>query len=1411
MAYRTDFEAWDTPVLGQCITSGGSCKYHSTQMGEVDGFPYSDYEVPECVVTYINPLENWFSCVMSFTYQFPAKTATYKITLTGQNRLSSLNNNADEPFEVSTQVYINANNPISSPVSNSLPIINVCYNQDNPVQFLASSPAGLPLTYSLSPDADLGNPGGWFDDGTSQPSGLTITSGGLINFKPTYKGLYSAQVRVSDGNGWIAVDFLLNSIVCQANVNPVVIRPNKNNNTFTCSPGVECVWQYEAMSPISSRTVTMQESGGLPLGVIYKSGNVAANPFLATKSWKPTVSQIGTYVVAVKATDNQGVQSVGQETYILQVRRPDCVHGHKDPSKPNCDPSSDATCCICDDGWSGPQCTECDTTTHHGPNCIKNDPCFNGTSNSGPTGDGTCNCFLGYTGPACNISIVQYCNPGKQNGVTFRNATIGYLNPSLASVYLANTSPFTIPFKAFVPSPMPSLNVYVILDVAPLNSYIGDDLTQITNLVSMIQTYTENAKLGLGFFSDALQTGVGYNFQSQCIIGCDIPATINGKVKYTVSTASRGNSLASLTEAVAFPLGWVSGEYRSVIIVTDSDINATSTDISALGDKLRANFINPTIVGLRNVNLKNWKAAIQTIGFGTVNVSQAAGADWTSVAFNSMKTGFTQYAPSILAGTDKFNFATAPSTFTSTNTEVNLPLIVTRPAVVPSAPSNAITLTVPGYGQSIATVNYNHPPVANDVTLATNKDTAITFQISVSDADLNQLDVSFTNLPSAGQLTVVGGSAVVVSTPYLSTTTFKYTPDPTVKLVTFDYTVTDRCDTDTGKYTINIQGAGVPPVALYTNNTLFENSQITFDFKYTNTEGMTGPIQVVLVKLPTNGDLLDSTGAKITSIATNLPTTLTYRPNKDISNDDTFGGAGPVDTIPFSIFNAETGLMSTAPNKAEFYVTPRKPPVYTGVAGFRTNENQALTFAITSKKPANAQRVVLTITSITPGNYPDGGILNNTGCLGMACNLKVVPPYEEESNDGTFSLTYQPPANQYGDFRLFANFTLSSVIAGQRVPSESIMVYFNVTQVLEAPIIVMLTQQEYVYPRTVPVDYVEANPITKFATPLNLLMNNVIMFNFTTMSYDAPNSTIQVIFTQLPKRGSIGITNFNTGSLASDFVQNKTKPHGPNFPAIAPGTATYSWFYEPNSNQSGLAFDSVSFYAIDEYGLMSATNTIVFNVNKKFNPPIIFADRLEWMTLVNQNLVVTNVSFIDPDVTYQNVTLTVSLLDNNGNFSTSANISLLGNTAPYCTYPNASSSITCVGTKELLNKFLSQITLFHKSTGNFTLHVSVLNHMFMKVPGISLLDISAQKELTISVKQGSNGGSNNTTILSIAIAAAIVAAAIIALGVWRLVRALAPPTSAFFGDSPFADGAITSNPLYTESANQGVNPLYENH
>ena len=265
--------------------------------------------VVNLVVTSVNHSEGSFfgQVEIAHTYVIPG---AYTAFFTRANRLSTLQNNADTPWYVKTNVVTGGTN--SSPISTLPAVVNLAVGQPMATFTVpGNDPDGNPLTYSLATPADLAV-------AFINAPGLTITPTGVATFNTmglTVGYLYNAIVKISDGSTTIMVDFLIQIVGPSASpqfIYPLTGPTPPNGSTIQVIAGTPVSFVVKAMDPDALDVVNLQATG-VPLGATFTIPT-PANPVQSPFSWTPTAANVGSYLVSFTAQDQVGVQAITSVT-----------------------------------------------------------------------------------------------------------------------------------------------------------------------------------------------------------------------------------------------------------------------------------------------------------------------------------------------------------------------------------------------------------------------------------------------------------------------------------------------------------------------------------------------------------------------------------------------------------------------------------------------------------------------------------------------------------------------------------------------------------------------------------------------------------------------------------------------------------------------------------------------------------------------------------------------------------------------------------------------------------------------------------------------------------------------------------------------------------------------------------------
>ncbi len=273
----------------------------------------------------VNTTDDWMYGDYTVTHTYTNYTSDYTASFSNCCRISTLQNNHDLNFTVSSIVKGAATPIMYSPVSTENPIVNMPVGQTYATTTLpATDPNGYALTYTLTPN-------GKFGASTVQPassSNFFINSTtGVISFNTaglTVGNLYNTSITVTNSVGASTmVDFLIKLV---DNTPPPVFTygsgntPN-NSAIFKIRPGTPITFPVIATNANTgggTPTTVSLTAVGLPAGSSLAT-QAGTNPASRTFSWTPTSSDLGTYVLTFVATNNAGAQTYTSVTINVSV------------------------------------------------------------------------------------------------------------------------------------------------------------------------------------------------------------------------------------------------------------------------------------------------------------------------------------------------------------------------------------------------------------------------------------------------------------------------------------------------------------------------------------------------------------------------------------------------------------------------------------------------------------------------------------------------------------------------------------------------------------------------------------------------------------------------------------------------------------------------------------------------------------------------------------------------------------------------------------------------------------------------------------------------------------------------------------------------------------------------------------
>jgi fibro-slime domain-containing protein len=296
----------------------------------------------EVKVESVNQVEDWFIATQTIQHSYPAQS-TYTVTFSSCCRISTLrDSNNDERYYLSFDVDTRASSPAKSPSATGLPVVFFKQNTATATRLpVISSDPNNALTYELTP---TGNGVGRSGLDTAKPSGLTLSSDGLMSWYPTIKGLYAVQLRIRDAYTYVVLDFILNvAEECSgSNCNNAPLFDPPTAPTVTAYVGVERSFSIKATDP-DGDTVSIS-TNVMPDGAVLLPCAEGGSSSVCTRTfrWTPSLGQTSAFV-CFQATDGKvGGTTTGLYCADIQVNEGEIIYlsgivrdFHKTPADPD--------------------------------------------------------------------------------------------------------------------------------------------------------------------------------------------------------------------------------------------------------------------------------------------------------------------------------------------------------------------------------------------------------------------------------------------------------------------------------------------------------------------------------------------------------------------------------------------------------------------------------------------------------------------------------------------------------------------------------------------------------------------------------------------------------------------------------------------------------------------------------------------------------------------------------------------------------------------------------------------------------------------------------------------------------------------------------------------------------------------
>ncbi len=999
---------------------------------------------------------------------------------------------------------------------------------------IATGPAGTPFSQTFTQTGAFGS--ATFTTASTLPTGLSLSTAGVLSGTPSQGGTFPIVVTVTDANGCTGTSATYNLVITC----PVITVTNPvNANGTASSPFSETFTQTGA---VGGATFSIA-SGTLPTGLSLSAAGVLSG----------TPTQTGSFPITVKVTDGNGCTGTGP-TYTIVIA---CqVITVNNPANANGTASSPFSETFTHTGGIG-------TTTFtlaSGTLPAGLTLATNGTLSGTPTQTGsfpitvTATDSNGCTGTGATYTIIIGCqtinvsNPGVTTGTvnapfsqTFtQTGAIGTATFTTASTLPAGLTLATNGTLSGTPTQTGSFPI--VVTVTDSNGCTGTGSTY--TLIIGCQTITVTKPVNT---SGTVSAGFSETFTQTGAFGTATFTIASGVLPTGLTLGTNGTLAGVPTQAGSFPITVLvtdsngctgtSATYNLVIGCQVITVGNPATTSSPAGTPLSINFTQSGAIGSATfTTASTLPTGLSLAANGTLSGTPTQGGSFPIVVTVTDSNGCTGTNPS-------YTLTITCPVITVTNPVVNSGTsgVAFSQTFTQTGGQGTITWSVSGTLPTGITLNPSSGVLSGTTTQAG------TFPITITATDQN----GCTGTGATYNLTI-NCQTITVTNPGVNTGTVDaafsqtFTVTGILGTVTWSETgalpagitlnpstgVLSGTPTVTGAFPITVKATDTNGCFGTSSYTLTINCQtITVTSPVTNTGTVNAPFSQTFTQTAAHGTATFTT-------ASTLPSGITLATNGTLSGTPTQTGSFPI-VVTVTDSNGCTGTGSTYTLTIGCQtITVTKPVVTTGTTGVAFSQTftqsgafGTATFTTASTLPTGftlSAAGVLSGTTNQHATFPiTVTVTDSNGCTGtsttynLTINCQTISVTNPVNASGTVNAAFSEQFTQTGAIG-GATFTTASTLPNGITLSASGLLAGTPTQSGSFPIVVTIT---------------DGNGCTGTGSTYTLIIGcNVVTVTNPVNNLGTAGSAFSETFTQTGGTGTI--TWSVTGTLPSGITLN---------------------------------------------------------------------------------------------------------------------------------------------------------------------------------------------------------------------------------------------------------------------------------